>query len=457
MGGDAIGRLARTAEVRPPVPARGRYFADRPASRAQQLPELARVVRPRRAHRNADDRHPALIRRRRHGPHRSRRRGRGHGRGHRRQRPRRRVRPAADGLVIRAGQRKRMRVAQMRGQSGNRAVVEEHGRRQVDGEFPPKPARQLGQADRIEADIGELRAVAHTLGRQLQDRLDAGLHDLDGTRHQCGRIDLGGDARRRWPGCRCPPIGIEHGVAATDMIERAFEASPIAGENEVLRRPRDEQPLPGGQPFVAFQETLPAAAQVQVDALGLDCPHAAVAPQRPGRRHRAPRTLARRHARIPMRGKSQLIAVRPRVIPRATIAQHGRRRGEAAEEIERLARRRLVERPRARHLRRHHGLELRGRALEQAAARLHAGRVDHAVQPLPARAKPGDDLRQRVRIGDVNGVVDRVAGPELAQLGEQRVGRGIGLAPPKHGQPRVIAAREMGREQAPQAARAARD
>ncbi len=239
--------------------------------------------------------------------------------------------------------------------------------------------------------------------------------------------------------------------------EEALDAGAIARQHQTLRGARGQRALPRRQPLLALQVTLSAAAQVLLDRLALLRAHPALAPQRPRHRHRPPRALARLHPRVAIRRIRQLIRVRARVVARTAVAQHRRRRREATEEIQRLARRRRVQRLRSRHLRRYHRLHVLWPAILQRASRGHARRVQHAVQPAPARANRLHHPAQRILVGHLGREIRRVRRAMRAQLVEQRVDLAIPRATPDQRQARVAAPRQMPGEQASQATRAARD
>ncbi len=423
-------------------PAFGRDLGDAIASLAQVLPVRVQVRRLRVAARQPDDRD--ALARACFGCKRRRRLARLDGQfvprpglGSGRSRRANRAHPAQA--------RRRVMLAQVARQSGERRIFEPQGLRdRLEGLL--QLAVQARDQHRIDAVAFERFLAVDARHRQLRHRREQHLQTLHDAFaqwrvHPTPRFSRGKRGNRR---------GRRQIQAQARRLAAEHHRARPPGRHRLRQQPHPRlraQPRPSRLP----QRPLRLLAQ----------PHAALGPPRPRHRYRRATPQPRFHQARPVARESVLERVRRRVIALPHIAPYAGDRREQHEAVQVQLRARRVQVHRARHLWRQHRVEAR-RCLAQGVGVVdQARRVQHAVQGALAR----HDIRQRGmhrrRIRHVQRYVAHAAAAcrrSRVQYPDHFVRLGRGRAPPgQHELHALYRVHQTARQQPTQPAHAARD
>ncbi len=341
--------------------------------------------------------------------------------------------------------RRRVMLAQVTRQSGERRIFEPQGLRdRLEGLL--QLAVQARDQHRIDAVAFERFLAVDARYRQLRHRREQHLQTLH-------------DAFAQWRVHPTPRFS--RGKRGNRLGRRQIQAQArrLAAEHHRARPPGRHRLRQQPHPRLRAQPRPSRLPQRPLRLLAQ--PHAALGPPRPRHRYRRATPQPRFHQARPVARESVLERVRRRVIALPHIAPYAGDRREQHEAVQVQLRARRVQVHRARHLRRQHRVEAR-RCLAQGVGVVdQARRVQHAVQGALAR----HDIRQRGmhrrRIRHVQRYVAHAAAAHYrtrVQCPDHFVRLGRGRAPPgQHELHALYRSRQTARQQPTQPAHAARD
>ena len=284
-----------------------------------------------------------------------------------------------------------MPLRQMPGQRLQRRVFEEHRRHQAQPERRIQPVRKIRQADRVEAELAQLRFRIHVFMLDLQRRT----HVLDQElQHRAGEV------ARRFTRCRLHTARCRRGCRHAGLGGRGLRPQPLAQPRR-LAFDHGDLGLHRGQCPVQRVQSLRrlhrhhAHARAHQPRRRRVHAHSAFRPQRPVDRHRPAGPLTALDLFLALARKRVQIPVRRRVVRLTRIPGPARQRREQHQEREIQPRRRRVQMLHTPHLGLQHLAPFLCRLLRQPAVAQYPRRMHDPVQTAVLR----DDLLHLRRHG----------------------------------------------------------
>ena len=299
--------------------------------------------------------------------------------------------PSAD------SERRCMLAREMRGQLAERRVLEEHGGRERQAEAVVQRVGELREGDGVEAVLAELGIGGEIGHGDLELRRDEFAQRRQGS---CVRAPLDQSRHRR--------SERQHALRArcAFLSTRASMRALISRDDQHLRLGSAQGIIKRRECGLGFEHGEARRARHQPFGFGRHA-HAAVAPQRPVHRQRAPVAEPGAAARLALRREGVEEGVGGGVVRLPRIAERTGDRAEQQEQVERLGAERSIEVADACDLRRQHGGKALRRLAGDSAVVEQPGGVQHAVETAVTRADVGDERGDRSCVGNVeNGMLE---------------------------------------------------